>query len=105
MPRKAVRFEEAFTRFGNTGDWTMPIGGGQYGSFVGGGPVAARDDFDAACVAALTERTQSLGADRLLDAARKRGVKIGTEEARHLLRVYAASPASEITHTRDGYVA
>jgi hypothetical protein len=100
-----VRLKVERSRFGNVGEWTMALGGGTYGSFGGGGPVQAREDFRAACEAVLAESGQAMGTDKLLEAVRKRGVKIGTDEARHLLRVYAASPGHAIQHTREGYVA
>lgn len=92
------------SRFGNTGSWSMAIGGGSYGSFAGSGPVAARDDFRAAAEAVLKTAEEPMGADRVVAAARESySVQIKTADGRHLLRVYAASPSSPITHTEKGF--
>jgi len=92
------------SRFGNTGSWSMAIGGGTYGSFSGGGPVNPRPDFRAAAEAVLKTAEEPMGADRVIATARESyGVQIKTADGRHLLRVYAASPSSAVTHTEKGF--
>lgn len=88
------------TRFGNTGEWTMKLGGGQYGSWVSGTPAKPRPEFEAATVAALMKVKHPLGMNRLIEEARRCGVSIGTAKARDLLSNYVADPTSPI-----GYVA
>lgn len=74
------------SRFGNRGEWTMPIGGGAYGSWSTD-QRRERPDFLAAVLAKLGEASP-LGQDKLVDAAREGGVKIGNPEARRLFSEY-----------------
>lgn len=98
--RLRLRIERS--RFGTRGDWTMQIGGGTYGGWLPVEERPAREDFRRAVLAGLAEG-QALGQDKLITAARKAGVKIGTSEARQLLGQYVADASVPLVQGEAGY--
>jgi hypothetical protein len=98
-----VKLKVEKTRFGNTGEWTMKLGGGQYGSWQSGTPAKPRPDFMAAVVAALMKVKDPLGMNRLIEEVRRCGVHIGTDKARELLSQYAADSDCVVIYKANGY--
>lgn len=99
----AVRLKVELTRFGNTGEWTMKLGGGQYSSWQSGSPAKPREDFLAAVVAVLMKVKDPMGMNRLIDEVRRCSVSIGTNNARELLGRYVADPSCLVVQTEAGY--
>ena len=99
--RGTLRLKVERTRFGNTGEWTMEVGGGTYGPWTApsGGP--ERPDVLTAMLAALAPGP--MGADPLMAAVRAAGVSVGTVEARDLFKKYVDDPDVPVIHTADGY--
>ncbi len=91
------------SRFGNTGQWTLDLGGGAFGSWGAGTAAGERHDFEAAVVAALKEAGRPLGQDKLIESVRKAGVSVGTDNARALLGRYAENADSPVIKVPKGY--
>lgn len=98
-----VKLKVEKTRFGNTGEWTMKLGGGQYGSWQSNGPAKPRPDFQAAVVAVLMKHRHPLGMNRLITEVRRLSVSIGTVKARELLAQYVADAECNVIKTDTGY--
>ncbi len=98
-----VRLKVEKSRFGNWGEWTMEIGGGQFGRWTSTDlTVPNHDDFREGVLAVL-EDGKTLGVDKLIKAVRDRGVKIGTTPARALLVRYAEGDDGAVLLTSNGY--
>jgi len=91
------------TRFGNTGEWTMKLGGGRYGGWESGSPAKPREDFLAAVVGSLMKVKHPMGMNRLIEEVRRCSVSIGTAKARELLAGYVADPDCSVVQTDAGY--
>jgi AAA domain len=63
----------------------------------------ARDDFLDAAIHTLKDQRGKLGMDKLTEGVRRRGVHIGTEDARTLLKGYVADDGIAICHGDGGY--
>ena len=99
-----LELECTHSRIGEvTGTWTLELGAGHYDSWTRQTAAGAREQFRAACVAALSETTP-LGRDPLIQAARGHGAKGRGDTLREWLEELAEDPSSPIDHRDDGYV-
>jgi hypothetical protein len=92
----------ADSRFGTRGEWTMEIGGGLFGSWIAPGEMRDNPEFKQAVHELLAEAGTSLGANKLIDAARKRDAVVRQRVARHLLNVYANDPTDPLERGSEG---
>jgi hypothetical protein len=103
LQRGQVKLVIDRSRSGNSGEWTMDLGGGYFYPFK---PVNIdtnpRSDFREAVEEVLTEGGPR-GEDKLFAAIRTRGVRISTEAARYQLKQYVKDPSSPIAHGSRGY--
>jgi hypothetical protein len=97
-----LRLKVKDSRFGNRGDWTMAIGGGEFGSWKSTDTGVPRSDFLKVVTQAL-EQHQPQGQDKLIDFARQHNVSIGTTSARRMLARYVDSDETPVVSTSRGY--
>jgi hypothetical protein len=77
------------SRFGNRGEWLMDIGGGTFGSWHEPSGVDDNAELRRAAIEIIGSEP-GIGANRIIQSARERGVKVGKQEhARTLLNRYA----------------
>lgn len=85
------------------GTWLLELGAGHYGSWSRRTGGDARDAFEQACIAALTEHG-TLGRDALLKDVRARGAGGKTATLRGWLDELLGKPASPVIHDPEiGY--
>jgi hypothetical protein len=87
-----IRLTIRRSRFGNTGQWDMDIGGGVYSGWCRTDKELEDDpQFRAAVTAALkAAQPGGLSTNKLLEAVREAGKRVGRDRGRALLAKYAA---------------
>ncbi len=97
------------SRFGDSGSWTMQIGGGVFGEWRSSADrVAAaieqKPDFPSAVIDALKTAGAPMGASKLLNAVRERGIKFREDEGREMVKAMNKDPSQPVRYIKNrGY--